>query len=76
MPKILMRAVFVGGGRSLSGVRFEGGDVLVANRDFLGFELEQSWRLSERGGRPQVFEAVLRLGATEVLSVEAVSRSS
>ena len=76
LPKIPMRAVFVGGGRSLSGIGLEGGAVLVVNRAFLGFGLEQSWRLSERGGRPQAFVAVLRIGAPEVLSVEAVSRSS
>ena len=74
--KILMRAVFVDGGRSPSGVGFEGGDVVVADRDFLGFDLSQSWRSSERGARPQAFTAVLRLGANEVLSVGTVSLSS
>ena len=53
--------------------------MFVAGRGFLGFGLEQSWRVSGRGGKPQDGAVIFRPGAREVLSgalVEAVILSS
>ncbi len=74
--KMLTRAAFVGGGRPFSGGGLEEGDVVVGSRGFLGFELGQSWRSSVRGGRPQGFEFVLRLGSNEVLNAALVGTVS
>ena len=49
----------------------EGGDVFVARRGFLGFELEQSWRATGRGGRPQA-GAVLFMSETRGVVIGAL----
>jgi hypothetical protein len=65
--KLLMRAAFAGGGSSPSGAGVEGGDVLVARRGFLGFELEQPWRASGREGKSPADAMLFRPGVREVL---------
>ena len=62
-----MRFAFAGGGSSPAGDRVEGGDVFVASRGFLGFDLEQPWGASGRRSWPPAGAVLVRLGTRKVV---------